>query len=137
MHLEGETESGKIIVDTEGMIDSGAGGKFIDQNFARNKKLPLQLLPTPLKVYNVDGTLNKQGTIRYSTTMNVTIHGHTRPITFYITGLGKQKVIMGFPWLEEANPIIDWRKGTLEWRQSPSSTPPIRPTKPYCREQPV
>ena len=34
-----------------------------------------------------------------------------------VTGLGKQKIILGFNWLQEANPIIDWKKGTLEWRQ--------------------
>ncbi|KAF9522307.1 hypothetical protein CPB83DRAFT_777263, partial [Crepidotus variabilis] len=35
---------------------------------------------------------------------------------FYVTGLGKQKVILGFPWLTDQNPDIDWRKGTLRWR---------------------
>jgi hypothetical protein len=26
---------------------------------------------------------------------------------FYVTGLGKQKIILGFPWLHKYNPIID------------------------------
>jgi hypothetical protein len=25
---------------------------------------------------------------------------------------------LGFTWLQEANPIIDWKKGTLEWRKT-------------------
>jgi hypothetical protein len=33
-----------------------------------------------------------------------------------VTGLGRQKVILGCPWLTKQNPIIDWAKGTLEWR---------------------
>ena len=32
-------------------------------------------------------------------------------------GLGKQKIILGFTWLKEMNPMIDWRKGMLEWRE--------------------
>ena len=36
---------------------------------------------------------------------------------FLVTGLGRQKIILGFPWLTKMNPIIDWQKGTLEWRQ--------------------
>ena len=27
------------------------------------------------------------------------------------------RIILGLPWLHETNPIIDWRKGTLEWRE--------------------
>ena len=31
-------------------------------------------------------------------------------------GLGKQKIILGFPWLHEHNPIIDWKKGEITWK---------------------
>ena len=34
-----------------------------------------------------------------------------------VMGLGKQKIILGYTWLRETNPIIDWQKGTLEWRR--------------------
>src|SRR6202522_3363728 len=47
------------------MIDSGAGGKFIDQNFARNSRMEIQNLDEPLKALNVNGTENKRGTIRH------------------------------------------------------------------------
>jgi hypothetical protein len=33
-----------------------------------------------------------------------------------VTGLGKQKIILGFPWLNEHNPDIDWRTGKFTWR---------------------
>jgi hypothetical protein len=39
------------------LIDSGAGGMFIDQNFA--KKFEINYLDKPVKAYNVDGTENK------------------------------------------------------------------------------
>jgi len=32
-----------------------------------------------------------------------------------VSGLGRQKIILGFPWLEKENPTIDWKKATLEW----------------------
>lgn len=35
-----------------------------------------------------------------------------------VTGLGKHKIILGLSWLQEMNPITDWSKGTLEWRQA-------------------
>jgi hypothetical protein len=30
-----------------------------------------------------------------------------------VTGLGKQKIILGFPWLHKCNPIINWKKGEI------------------------
>ena len=51
-------------VETLGLIDSGAGGKFIDQNYARAAGFKLCKLETPLRAYNVDGTENKWGTIK-------------------------------------------------------------------------
>ena len=35
----------------------------------------------------------------------------------FVTGLGKQKIILGFPWFKTENPDIDWDKGTLTWRE--------------------
>ena len=33
-----------------------------------------------------------------------------------MTGLGKQKIILGFPWLNKHNPIINWKKGEIKWQ---------------------
>ena len=46
-------------VKTLGLIDSGAGGEFIDQNYARNSGFKIQKLEEPLKAMNVDGMENK------------------------------------------------------------------------------
>jgi hypothetical protein len=39
------------------LIDRGASGLFIDQNFAKN--FDVNYLDEPVKAYNVDGTENK------------------------------------------------------------------------------
>jgi len=54
---------GKKTVETKALVNSGAGGTFINQNFARTKGFRLQNLEHPITVYNVNGTLNKRGTI--------------------------------------------------------------------------
>jgi hypothetical protein len=33
-----------------------------------------------------------------------------------VTGLGKQRIILGFPWLHKYNPIIDWKKGEISFK---------------------
>jgi hypothetical protein len=34
-----------------------------------------------------------------------------------VTGLGKQKIILGFPWLQSANPNINWQDGRITWKK--------------------
>ena len=46
-------------VKTLGLIDSGAGGEFNDQNYARNSGFKIQKLEELLKAMNIDGTENK------------------------------------------------------------------------------
>ena len=108
--LEGERN-----VETLALIDSGAGGKFIDQNFAKKEGLKMKDLENPLTVYNVDGTLNKMGTIRKFVELPLIINGRKTMEWLLVTGLGKQRIILGFPWLNEQNPVIDWKLGTVSF----------------------
>ena len=53
------SENGKKIVETLRLIDSEAGGKFINQNFVRKTRIKTQNLENPMKAQNIDGTENK------------------------------------------------------------------------------
>jgi hypothetical protein len=104
------------------LIDSSAGGLFIDQNFAKN--FDINYLDEPVKAYNVDGTENKRGTINAYVNLEFTLGEQKFKEQFYVTGLGKQKIILGFPWLHKYNLIIDWKKGEIifkpfriDWRR--------------------
>jgi len=119
MHIPIRILSNGKTIETKALIDSGAGGTFMDQNFARKHQFPIKRLEQPLVVFNVDGTLNKKGTITHSAELDVTFGARTRKTQFLISGLGKQHLIFGFPWLEGENPIIDWKRGTLEWKRTP------------------
>jgi len=55
------------------LIDSGAGGNFINSETARILQLPMTLLRRPIKVRNVDGTLNHNGQITHQTILEATI----------------------------------------------------------------
>src|ERR1700678_2963506 len=108
-------QSGKT-VETPALVDSGAGGKFIDQNFARNSKMDIYNLKKPMKALNVDGTENKRGTIKQYVDLTFTINGQPQTQRLFLTGLGKQKIILGFPWLQEQNPVINWKTGEFCWQ---------------------
>jgi hypothetical protein len=107
-----EIGSNKQTVKT--LIDSGAGGLFIDQNYAKN--FDINYLDEPVKAYNVDGTENKQGTINAYVNLEFSLGERKFKEQFYVTGLGKQKIILGFPWLHKYNPIIDWKKEEVTFK---------------------
>jgi hypothetical protein len=87
------------------LINSGTGGLFIGQNFTKN--FDINYLDKPVKAYNMDGTKNKRETINAYVNLKFTLGKRKFKEQFYVTGLGKQRVILGFPWLHKYNPIID------------------------------
>ena len=65
----------------------------------------------------MDGTENKRGTIKNYINIDTEINGRKIPIELLVTGLGKEQIILGFPWLNEYNPDINWRTGEFSWRK--------------------
>ena len=65
-------------VKTLALIDSGAGGKFIDQNYVRKLGVKVQILEQPLIARNVDGTRNKKGEITSFVNLNLIINRRTK-----------------------------------------------------------
>ena len=87
---------------------------FINQNFAQNFKI--HLLTKPITAQNVDGTINKKWTIKFYVEQEFKINSRKFREQFYVTGLGKQKIILGFTWLQKYNPLIDWKTGKIKWK---------------------
>ena len=99
---------------SEAMVDTGATGDFIDQDFVRNTKLPTHELSQPIPVYNVNGTPNEAGSIHKVVDMIMTYGGHSEQILLAVTQLGKQSMILWFSWLKKHNPEIDFCAGTIK-----------------------
>ena len=94
------------------LIDCGAEGLFIDKKIASNwRKKNIR----PIRVRNVDGTENVDGRITEKCLITFYICGKRLTKWFYVTALGDQSLILGLPWLEKHNPIIDWADKTLEF----------------------
>jgi Retroviral aspartyl protease len=102
------------LIKTQPLVDSGAGEIFMDQNYARKHRFNLTKLEYPITARNVDGTENKQGTIRYYMDLDIQVNGKTNTEQFLITGLENQKIILGLPWLRKHNLEINWKEGTLQ-----------------------
>ena len=51
----------------------------------------------------------------WNTWLDLTINGHTWPYNLFVTGLRKQKIILGYPRFKQNNPETDWQECTLTW----------------------
>jgi hypothetical protein len=57
--ISGESLGQKKIVKTTTLLDTGAGGEFINQNLIQNQKIETKELKYLIEGFNVDGTPNK------------------------------------------------------------------------------
>ena len=89
---------------------------FIDQNYAKEIGLKTQALKEPIMARNVDGTENRLGKMTQFVNLDLTINKKTTKSQLLVSCLGKQKIILGFPWLNEHNPNINWKTREFKWR---------------------
>jgi Reverse transcriptase (RNA-dependent DNA polymerase) len=59
---------------------------------------------------------NKQGTINTYINLKFKLGDQKFNEHFYVTRLGKQRIILGFPWLHKYNSIINWKKGEITFK---------------------
>jgi gag-polyprotein putative aspartyl protease len=96
------------------LLDSGATENFMDTRTAKRLRLRLLKLNTPRVVRNVDGTENRNGSITEYVRLRVKQGSKNQVQNFYITNLGQDRTILGFPWFKTFNPTINWHTGVVE-----------------------
>ena len=105
--------------ETSTLPDSGATENFITTHYANWLHLPIKQLPRARKVCNVDGTSNRQGDITHFTDLEVQTGPKRVKMRFFLTDLGEQKVILGYPWSATMQPKVDWACTWIDYEQLP------------------
>ena len=113
---------GKDII-IKAIIDSGSLINCLNWGFVKRHNLPHYHLPTPICTKNIDGSYNKAGTIKFITTLFIRMKGIVHQVLFHITNCGNKNVILGDPWLEKTNPLINWQKHTVDIPNHTDHTP--------------
>ena len=71
-------------------------------------------------MFNVDGSPNEAGSIIEIVDVILHYKGHMERTSFTVTSLGKQDIILGFTWLQEHNPEINWQTQEVVMSQCPA-----------------
>lgn len=97
----------------DALIDSGAEQSFLDEALARKMGLPVVPLPETLQVSALNG--RPLATVTHRTQeITLTLSGnHTEQMFLFLFEAPDTPLVLGFPWLQQHNPQIDWAKGRI------------------------
>ena len=106
-----EEEEGVV---TEALLDSGATGLVMSEEFARRYKFRRTKLERSVNMRNVNGTLNYVRPIVDTVEVEIFFKGHKERTSIDVIGRQKWSVILGMSWLRCHNPEIDWKTGEVK-----------------------
>src|SRR5260221_12973385 len=101
-------------VNRKALLDSGATECFISPRVVRELGMKTRKLHTPRNVRNIDGTSNKSGKIVDAIDLVINHRGNQATHVFFVTDIGPDDFIFGYPFLEANAPNVDWLKASLE-----------------------
>ena len=117
-----------FMADKKALMDSGATDNFIHPAFAKRLGLTMTPLEKPKKIYNIDNTSNKSGSITHSLKLKVTTKGVDKIMRFLVTDIRNKDILLGYPWLATFEPKFGWKNAIIETWALPiiiTSTHPV------------
>jgi hypothetical protein len=94
---------------TQALIDCSATGCFISIEWAKLNNVPTCPLSKLILVYNIDSTANDASAIIDIADIILCYENHSEHTQLAVTHLGKQSLILGYNWLQNHNPEINWQ----------------------------
>jgi len=117
--IEIGTTNTSEVHSVKALLDSGATGNFIDKDFVRTKGISTRSISCPIPVFNVDSFPNKAGQISKVVDVVLCYKTHSERTLLAISNLGKQSMILGYTWLKDHNPEVDWQTGEVQMNRCP------------------
>jgi predicted aspartyl protease len=97
--------------DLKALVDSGATKIFFSDSYVREKLLTTYSLSNPLRIRLANGSMSMA---RHGVHIDFYIGTLKISKEFIVTrSSGEHQIILGYEFLKEFNPQIDWASGTL------------------------
>ena len=107
------------MAEVPSLVDSGATNNFIHPRTVRQLRLGMSLLDKPRKLFNVDDTQNKAGSVTRYVNLSVTTNQKEQQMRFLVSDIRRESLILGYPWMAAFEPRFKWKEGTLDLQYLP------------------
>ncbi|SLM40543.1 Retroviral aspartyl protease [Lasallia pustulata] len=103
-------------LDAWAMMDSGATGNFVSERFICDNQIRKTKKAHPYRNGNADVIPNKGNNrwVTHKTSIWMKYEAFEGLIIWDIATIDSAAIILGMPWLRQANPSIDWETRTIE-----------------------
>ena len=114
----GTTDTSEVY-SVKALLDSGATGNFIDKDFVRTKGISTWNISRPILVFNVDSSPNEAEQISEVVDVVLRYKTHSERMLLAVSNLEKQSMILGYTWLKDHNPEVNWQTGEVQMNRCP------------------
>ena len=83
------------------------------------KGINTQSISCPILVYNVDGSPNEAGQISKVVDVILYYKTHSERTLLAVSSLRRQNMILGYTWLKDHNPEVNWQTREVQTNQCP------------------
>jgi len=101
------------------LMDSGCTHIGIDKQLVKNKRIQIRPINFSFKVFNADGTKNKE--ITKVAPLEVEINGHKEQLEAAVMDLNGTDIFLGYNWLVKHNPEVNWKNEMIKFTRCPGS----------------
>lgn len=113
LHCSTKLTFKSITHSCKALIDSGAEQSFLDAALTNRLGLPQVLLHEPLQMSALNGSLLAEITHHTQEITLVLSGNHVEKICLFLFKSPNTLLVLGYPWLKQHNPQIDWSQGRV------------------------
>lgn len=105
----GEINENKLRI----LLDSGATGNHLHPDVVKRLQIQQHETTEWVSIYGINGQPVMQGYRKKTEPVLLKSGPYATTITFDVTMMNGYDAVLGMPWLQEQNPVIDWTTGTV------------------------
>ena len=118
MQAEVKMKNGKNL-KVKALVDSRCTYMRINEQLVKDKRIQMKSIDFSFKVFNADGTKNRE--VTKVAPLEIEINGHKETLEAAVTDLDGTDMFLGHDWLVKHNPEVNWRNGTIKFMRYPGN----------------
>ena len=95
------------------LLNSGATGNFIDQDYVSSQRLETTRYASPQQLTLFNGSPTSLGPIEEYVEEDIVVAGVKGKAKFGVTRLSRVSLVLGYPWLKEQRVVLDSGRSTI------------------------